>query len=329
MRMSVSLLIVLLLIFISYAGVKLANLESIFGIVIPYLAFATLLIGFTYRIVKWGKSAVPFRIPTTGGQLRSMPWIKYSKLDNPSTTLGVVGRMALEILLFRSLFRNTKSDLVGNKLVHGSSKWLWLFGLMFHWSFFIILIRHMRLFLEEVPPYVHFLESIDGFFQIGTPRLMMTGLLIIAGVTLLFLRRLYNPQVRYISLISDYFPLFLILAIASSGVIMRYFLKTDIVGVKNFLMGLVNLKPEVPENINVVFYIHIFLVSVLMAYFPFSKLMHLGGIFLSPTRNLANNSRVKRHINPWDYPVKVHAYEEYEEEFRKKMKDAGIPVEKE
>ncbi|MFN3480827.1 MAG: menaquinol oxidoreductase, partial [Thermodesulfovibrionales bacterium] len=59
------------------------------------------------------------------------------------------------------------------------------------------------------------------------------------------------------------------------------------------------------------------------------KLVHLGGIFLSPTRNLANNNRMVWHENPWNYPVKVHTYEEYEEEFREKMKMAGIPVEKE
>jgi nitrate reductase gamma subunit len=56
--------------------------------------------------------------------------------------------------------------------------------------------------------------------------------------------------------------------------------------------------------------------------------MHMGGVFLSPTRNLANNNRVKRHINPWDYPVKVHTYEEWEEEFRDKIKAAGLPLEK-
>jgi hypothetical protein len=36
-----------------------------------------------------------------------------------------------------------------------------------------------------------------------------------------------------------------------------------------------------------------------------------------------------RHVNPWDYPVKVHSYEEYEDEFRDKMIAAGVPVEKE
>jgi nitrate reductase gamma subunit len=67
---------------------------------------------------------------------------------------------------------------------------------------------------------------------------------------------------------------------------------------------------------------------VLLAYFPFSKLMHLGGIFMSPTRNMANTSRVKRHVNPWNYPVKVHSYGAYEDEFREKMIEAGLPVEK-
>ena len=38
--------------------------------------------------------------------------------------------------------------------------------------------------------------------------------------------------------------------------------------------------------------------SALAAYFPFSKLMHMAGVFLSPTRNLANNNRMVRHVNP-------------------------------
>ena len=44
---------------------------------------------------------------------------------------------------------------------------------------------------------------------------------------------------------------------------------------------------------------------------------------------MANTNRLVRHVNPWDYPVKVHTYEEYEDELRDKMKAAGLPVEKE
>jgi nitrate reductase gamma subunit len=100
------------------------------------------------------------------------------------------------------------------------------------------------------------------------------------------------------------------------------------VGVKAFTMGLVTFTPHITKGIGSIFYVHLFFVSVLLAYFPFSKLMHLGGIFMSPTRNLVNNSRVKRHVNPWNYPVKVHSYEAYEDEFREKMIEAGLPVEK-
>jgi hypothetical protein len=55
----------------------------------------------------------------------------------------------------------------------------------------------------------------------------------------------------------------------------------------------------------------------------------MGGVFLSPTRNLANNNRMKRHINPWNPEVKFHTYAEYEDEFRKVMKEAGMPLDKE
>ncbi|MDP6178633.1 MAG: hypothetical protein QGG48_01940, partial [Desulfatiglandales bacterium] len=93
-------------------------------------------------------------------------------------------------------------------------------------------------------------------------------------------------------------------------------------------IGLVSFHPLIPGGIGVLFFIHLFLVSLLIAYFPFSKLMHFAGIFLSPTRNLSNNSRMVRHLNPWNYPVKVHTYEEYEDEFRDKMVEAELPVEK-
>ena len=109
---------------------------------------------------------------------------------------------------------------------------------------------------------------------------------------------------------------------------MRYFTKVDIVGVKEFTMGLATFKPHITAEIGSIFYVHLFFVSVLLAYFPFSKLMHLGGIFMSPTRNMANNNRAKRHINPWNYPVKVHSYAAYEDEFREKMVEAGLPVDK-
>ena len=56
--------------------------------------------------------------------------------------------------------------------------------------------------------------------------------------------------------------------------------------------------------------------------------MHAPGVLMSPTRNMANNSRAVRHVNPWNYPVRVHTYEEYEDEFREVMAEAGLPLDK-
>jgi len=82
-------------------GVKLLGLQYVFGVVIPYSAFAIFLVGFIVRIIDWARSPVPFKIPTTAGQMyTSLPWIKPSKFDSPYNKLGVVVRMALEILMF-------------------------------------------------------------------------------------------------------------------------------------------------------------------------------------------------------------------------------------
>ncbi len=318
------------LIVVVFIGVNGANLHYLFGVIIPYAAFLTFIAGIIYRVLKWGKIPVPFRIPTTAGQEKSFPWIKANSIDNPSSAWGVAVRMALEVLLFRSLFRNTRMELRdGPKLSYASSKWLWMGALAFHYTFLVILFRHMRLFFEPVPGVVKIAESLDGFFQVGAPVVYITDLVFLGAITFLFLRRVAIPQVRYISLAADYFPLFLIGGIGITGVLMRYFFKTDVVGVKELTMGWVTLNPVVPQGIDIIFYIHLFLVVSLLVYFPMSKLMHMAGVFLSPTRNLANNNRAEMHVNPWNYPVKVHAYHEYEDEFRDKMKAAGLPVEKE
>ena len=330
MKVFVPLIVLAALVALVMGAAGVASLHVLIGVVIPYAALAVFVVGFGYRMVKWARIPVPFRITTTCGQQKTLPWIKDAPIDCPSSTLGVVVRMALEILLFRSLFRNSTASIAeGEKVVYRSNKLLWLAGLAFHWSFLIIVIRHFRFFIEPVPRLLGLLESMDGFFQVGLPIVYATDLFIVVSLTYLFVRRIIVPQLRYISLAADYFPLFLLLGIAVTGVLMRYFTKVDVVGVKELAAGLLTFRPVVPEGISALFYLHLFLVCVLLAYFPFSKLMHMGGVFLSPTRNLPADSRARRHVNPWNYPVKVHPYDEYEDEFREKMIDAGIPVDKE
>ena len=344
-----SLVAVIILTLIPWVGVWALDLRFFFGVIIPYAAIAVFIVGVIIRVIGWARSPSPFRIPTTAGQQRSLPWIKQNKFDNPSNVFGVIIRMALEVLLFRSLFRNmTLEYREGPKITYEWEKWLWIAALAFHYSFLVVVIRHLRFFTDPIPFFVHLLENLDGLLEMGiapfsgfaVPGIMISGFVLAAAVLYLFLRRIYISQTRYISLPADYFPLFLILGIATTGILMRYmgvfmefifkmdWLTVQVVSVKELAIGLVTFNPSIPEGIGTLFFIHLFLVSILIAYFPFSKLMHMGGVFLSPTRNLSNNNRSVRHINPWNYPVKVHTYDEYEDEFREKMVEAGLPVEK-
>jgi len=333
----VSLIAVVVLFLIAYVGAQQGTgMQFVFGIAVPYLAVALFFYGFVRRVLSWSRSAVPFRITTTCGQQTSLPGFKQAKIDNPSSTFGVIVRMFLEIVCFRSLFRNTRMKLKGGtKMTHQLEIFLWIGALAFHYAFFAVVVRHLRFFTEPVPFFVTLIEQVDGFMrmevlydfvQAGLPGVFMSGLVLLAAAFYLFLRRVCIPQVRYISLANDFFPLFLIMGIALSGIFMRYIAKVNIVAIKELTMGLVTFRPTIPEGVGALFFAHVFLVSILLAYFPFSKLMHLGGVFLSPTRNMTGNTRQVRHVNPWNYPVKVHTYEEYEDDFREKMVEAGLPV---
>jgi len=300
--------------------------RSFVAVAIPYFAAAVFLVGFCYRVLQWAWTPVPFRIPTTCGQQKSLPWLKSNSVDNPATGWGVLARMGLEVLAFRSLFRNNQARMDKGRLVFGENKYLWVSALAFHWALLLILLRHLRLLIEPVPAFVLTLQHVDGFFQITTPDLYASDVVLLAALCYLVYRRLRDPMVRFISLFTDYFALFLLLGIAVSGVLMRYVLRADITTVKQFALALAAFHPIVPAALSSVVLVHVLLVSVLAAYFPFSKLMHMGGVFLSPTRNLANNNRSQRHINPWNYPVKTHTYAEWEEEFHDKIKAAGLPL---
>ena len=180
--------------------------------------------------------------------------------------------------MFRSLYRADRA--------------LWLGGWVFHLTFLLIILRHLRYFLYPVPAWVMTLGPTAG---------LVAFLFLLPGLYLLA-RRLIIDRVRYGSLLSDYLMLLLLLAIAGLGLLTKYVAPVDLVAVKVFLLGLITLRPTaVPAH--PLFLIHFTLVLILVAYFPFSKLLHAPGVFLSPTRNQADDGRRRLHVNPWDPPT--------------------------
>ena len=88
------------------------------------------------------------------------------------------------------------------------------------------------------------------------------------------------------------------MAIGASGLFMKYVVRTDIVAVKDFFLGLMHFELN-PLPADPVLLVHLGLVALLMIIFPFSKLMHGPGLLFSPTRNQVDNPREVRHVAPW------------------------------
>ena len=328
MGVAYALILVMGLVLFAWIGVRTFQLTYLFGVILPYTAMIVFFLGVLARLFKWSRIPNPFSIPTTGGQQKSLHWIKASKLDNPFTRGETILRLLSEVFLFRSLFRNLSPRLQDQtpKLTFSSAKWLWLFAILFHYAMLVTVFRHLRFFTNPVPWPVKMAEALDGWLEVAIPPVLVSGLFLLVAVTLLLARRLLIQKLRYISLLNDYFPLFLLMGIAGTGALMRYVFGIDTSSAKELAMGLISFRPVIPEGIGSLFFIHLFLVCTLLAYFPFGKLMHAGGIFFSPTRTMPNNSRALHHENPWSSPVKFHTYPAYENEFKDKMVEAGIPL---
>ena len=310
-------------------GAGALGLRLVFGVIVPAIAIAVFCVGFTVKVIGWSRVPVPFRIPTTCGQQRSLAGIRRDRLGNPATPFEAAARVLREALCFTALFGNTRSELrEGPALSQVKDRALFCLALAFHAALFIVWLRHLRLFLEPIPAWVQALCRLDGFFEIGTPVVFITTAVLLGALACLALRRLGSARLRYLAQVNDYVPLFLLLGIGATGVWMRHFGGGDVEEVKAFALGVLSFSlPPLPAGS--LFYVHLTLVSALVAGFPFGKLMHAAGLFLSPTLNLANTSRAKRHINPWNPAVELHGYAAYEDEFRDKMRGAGLPLERE
>ena len=224
-----------------------------------YAATAVLVAGVAWRIVEYARTPAPLKIPTTPA---------------PMTRAGAAARVAREVVLFESLFR--------------SNKWIWLFGWPFHAALALVLVRHLRYFTEPVWGWVAFAQPFGVY----------AGFALLAGLAGLWARRFVLERMRYISTWSDHLMLALLVGIGLSGLAMKYLAHTDIVALKAFMLGLMVFDWQ-PLPADPALLVHLTLVLALMAVFPASKLLHAPGVFFSPSRNQADDSRERRHLAAW------------------------------
>jgi len=235
------------------------TLLSLFFTGLAYFAAFAFVVGLVWRLV---------------GYLRTPMPLPHALTPAPTTEGGAILRVLGDITLFPNLFQ--------------ADKWLWAGAWIFHVALAAILFRHLRYFTYPVPGVVLYMETVALFF----------GSLFGATALFLFWRRLSLPRTLYISNLPDYFALSLLGLITGSGLMVSYWLHVSIVDVKGFIMGLMTLHPvEVPHH--PLFLLHLFFILLLMIYFPFSKLLHAGGIIFSPSRHQPFQVQVrgKRFVN--------------------------------
>lgn len=243
-------------------------------VILAYLAATVFIVGFLAKVWKYATTPAPLKIPQTPA---------------PVTASGVPVRVLSEVVVFKSLFK--------------SNRVLWLAGYLFHIGLLLAVIKHFRFFFTGI-------NAVPGLSYFTTYE-MYAGLIMGGGLLLLFLLRFVVDRHFYISVMTDFFLLVLLISIATTGVLAKHFFRVDLPQVKDFVMGLVAFNPQTFPT-EPIFVIHFGLVLLLLVYFPFSKLMHAAGLFFSPTRNQVDNPREKRLVTPWatDVPAAVEVVEE-------------------
>jgi len=226
--------------------------------ILPYITVVIFTIGVLYRLGRWAGARIVHNITL------STP--NFPK--TPSEAAVVAGT---EIVLFKSLFQLNRG--------------LWVGAWPMHIALLSVLGGHFVgfYFLGKQFAYIPGIseslsEQMSNF--LGTTF----GILLFIALLYLLFRRLTVDYMKRVNVTSDYLHLFLLLAIVGVGNFMRLVPDTGIhyEPVKEYFTYLLTLQP-IPVGAEILHKplvaVHVLLVQILLVVFPFSKLMHLFGMF--------------------------------------------------
>lgn len=226
------------------------GIQFLVGSIMPYITVIVFVVGMIYRIIVWSK--IPAAIITL----------------YPRPEQGLLSQILKDVFLFPGLFK--------------SDKVLWIGAWIFHISLAFIFIGHFRV-VTDFP----WLWNLLGMSPEAVDMISMTsggiaGIIILSAVIFLIFRRIGVQRVREISGFGDYMIMFIILAILITGNYMRFFQHFELNDTRTYFFGLATFSSfKIPSS--GMFLMHFFLGQLLIIFIPFSKILHLGGIFFSQT----------------------------------------------
>jgi nitrate reductase gamma subunit len=133
---------------------------------------------------------------------------------------------------------------------------LWVGEWVFHASFLMVVLRHLRYFLNPVPAWVWWVQTP------GT----IAGYVLPLSLVYILIIRLFTKREKYASP-ANIFLLCLVLVISSLGVLMHALYKPNLVDVKLFAFGIMTLNPAAAPD-SALFVMHFSLVLVLIPFLP-------------------------------------------------------------
>ncbi len=221
------------------------------GQLLPYVAVSVFLLGICWRIITWLKVPVPFPLSLSHA------------VKTGSGQILAIGR---EIISFDSLRRGDKT--------------LWLWAWLLHISLALIIIGHIAGIYYLTKQFTLIGLSAEASSRLSAVLGTFFGVIFFISLVILFYRRLTIPEVKRLSDPADYFILCLLLGIVITGMYMRLVSGSDLSAVRAYLAGLFTLN-SIPIPKDWIFISHFMLVNILLIYFPFSKLIHMVGFFVS------------------------------------------------
>ncbi|MFZ5651867.1 MAG: respiratory nitrate reductase subunit gamma [Bacillota bacterium] len=224
--------------------------------ILPYITLVIFTFGLLYRLGRWAGARIVHNITLS-------PF--------PQSNGQVLGIFGAELVFFRSLFSSDRA--------------LWAGSWAMHMALFAVIGGHAMgiYFLGKQFVYIGMSASLSEQMSAVLGTLM--GLVMFAGLLYLLIRRITITKVKEVTSTSDFLHLILLLTIVTIGNVMRIWehdLGIAYAPVKDYVTQLVMLQP-VPLNHEVftkpLFVLHLLFVQILLMIFPFSKLMHVFGMF--------------------------------------------------
>jgi len=219
------------------------------GVVLPPITFLVFFGGLGYRLLEWRKLAKP----------------KMTLFPAPEPGIDTFWEVLKATFFSPGLFK--------------TDRFLWFNAWVFHAALALILIGHIRVGTDFPALWAALGINADTMSTVvGTAA----GIVILITVALLTYRRIAIPRVQEITQSGDYFALLLLLAVILTGNAMRFQGHFDLNLTREYFASLIRFQASIPP-LNAWFLAHYLLGQVLFLYLPFSKLLHLGGIFFTQT----------------------------------------------